>query len=64
MLTYATIFSGIGGWELGLNACGWQLQWQCECDPFCRALLKERFGVPVYDDVRSLVTPPRNARTR
>lgn len=53
-MTYATTFSGIGGWELGLNACGWDLKWQCECDPFCRALLKERFGVPIYDDIRTI----------
>ena len=54
-MTYATTFSGIGGWELGLNACGWTLKWQCECEPFCRSLLSERFGVPIYDDIRTLV---------
>lgn len=31
-MTYATTFSGGGGWEIGLNACGWYLQWQCECE--------------------------------
>lgn len=53
-MTYATTFSGIGGWELGLNACGWELLWQCECDPFCQALLRERFGVPIYPDIRTI----------
>jgi DNA (cytosine-5)-methyltransferase 1 len=53
-ITYATTFSGIGGWELGLNACGWSLQWQCEREPFCRVLLNERFGVPIYDDIRTI----------
>lgn len=53
-MTYATTFSGIGGWEIGLNACGWELKWQCECDPFCRTLLNERFGVPIYDDIRTV----------
>jgi DNA (cytosine-5)-methyltransferase 1 len=53
-MTYATTFSGIGGWELGLNACGWDLQWQCERDKWCQTLLKERFGVPVYDDITTI----------
>jgi hypothetical protein len=53
-VTYATTFSGIGGWELGLNACGWDLKWQCEREPFCQALLRERFGVPIYDDIRTI----------
>lgn len=54
MFTYATTFSGIGGWELGLNACGWDLKWQCEREPYCRELLKDRFGVPIYDDIRTI----------
>ena len=60
-MTYATTFSGIGGWEIGLNACGWELQWQCESDPWCQRLLKERFGVPVYDDIRTICehNPPQ-----
>lgn len=55
MITYATTFSGIGGWEIGLNACGWKLQWQCEINPFCREILKARFGVPIYDDITTIV---------
>jgi DNA (cytosine-5)-methyltransferase 1 len=53
-MTYATTFSGIGGWELGLNACGWELQWQCEIDAWCRTLLNQRFGVPIYKDIRTI----------
>lgn|GEM_PF-421705 len=60
MITYATTFSGIGGWELGLNACGWQLQWQCEINPFCQRILKARFGVTVYDDITTIIE--RNPR--
>ncbi len=54
-MRYATTFSGIGGWEIGLNACGWELAWQCEREPFCRTLLTERFGVPICRDIRHLV---------
>lgn len=53
-MTYATTFSGIGGWEVGLHACGWKLQWQCERDKFCRTLLNERFRVPIYDDITTI----------
>lgn len=55
MLTYATTFSGIGGWEIGLDACGWELKWQCERDTFCQSVLRERFGVPIYDDITTLL---------
>ncbi len=48
----------MGGWEVGLNACGWNLLWQCEQEPYCRALLKSRFGVPVYNDVHTLLESP------
>jgi len=53
-MTYATTFSGIGGWELGLDQCGWELKWQCEREPWCQALLRERFGVPIYGDITTL----------
>jgi DNA (cytosine-5)-methyltransferase 1 len=53
-MTYATTFSGIGGWELGLNACGWELKWQCEANPFCREYLSRTYGVPVYPDIRTI----------
>jgi len=54
-MTYATCFSGIGGWERGLNECGWKLQWQCEIDEFCRQILERDFGVPIYKDARTLL---------
>jgi DNA (cytosine-5)-methyltransferase 1 len=53
-MTYATTFSGIGGWEIGLNACGWKLKWQCESDWRLCAHLDAVFGVPVYPDIREL----------
>lgn len=57
-MTYATIFSGIGGWEEGLNECGWTLKWQCEIDPYCKRKLRESYGVPVYGDITSLIRQP------
>ena len=50
-----SLFSGIGGLDLGFQAAGFDVVQMCEQDPFCRAVLSERFpGVSVHDDVRTL----------
>jgi len=49
------LFSGIGGFGLGLHWAGMRVAALCEADPFCRTVLARRFpGVPIYDDVRTL----------
>jgi DNA (cytosine-5)-methyltransferase 1 len=49
------LFSGIGGFELGLNDAGFEIAAMCEIDPTCRQVLAHHFpGVPIYDDVRTL----------
>lgn len=51
-----SLFSGIGGLELGLEWSGLgRTIWQCESDPFCRARLSEHWPeARLYDDVRTL----------
>lgn len=42
-MTIGSLFSGIGGLELGLELCGLgPVIWQAESDPFCRAVLARR----------------------
>jgi DNA (cytosine-5)-methyltransferase 1 len=49
------LFSGIGGFSLGLERAGMQTAAFCEIDPFCRKVLRKHWPeVPIYDDVRNL----------
>lgn len=49
------LFSGIGGFSLGLERAGMRTVAFCEIDPFCRAVLRKHWpDVPQYDDVRTL----------
>ena len=56
MLTIGSLFSGIGGLELGLEWAGLgPVIWQAESDPFCREVLARHWpGVRRYDDVREI----------
>jgi DNA (cytosine-5)-methyltransferase 1 len=49
------LFSGIGGFSLGLERAGMRTVAFCEIDPFCRAVLRKRWPhVRCYPDVREL----------
>jgi len=50
------LFSGIGGFSLGLEATGhFETKAFCEIEPFCQQVLKKNFpGVPIFDDIRTL----------
>lgn len=55
-LTIGSLFSGIGGLELGLERAGLgPVRWQCEIDPYCRRVLANHWpGVRRFHDVRDV----------
>lgn len=53
--TVGSLFSGVGGLDLGLERAGFEVAWQCEADPYARQVLARHWpGVPCYPDVRAL----------
>jgi DNA (cytosine-5)-methyltransferase 1 len=50
------LFSGIGGFSLGLEATGhFETAAFCEIEPYCKQVLKKHWPtVPIFDDIRQL----------
>jgi DNA (cytosine-5)-methyltransferase 1 len=49
------LFSGIGGFSLGLERAGMRTVAFCEVNEWCRAVLRRHWpAVPIYEDVREL----------
>ena len=49
------LFSGIGGFSLGLERAGFETVAFCEIDPYCRKVLKKHWPeVPIFEDIRKL----------
>lgn len=53
MLTFGSLFAGIGGFDLGLERAGMRCLWQVEIDEFCQKVLAKHWpNVMRYGDVR------------
>lgn len=47
------LFSGIGGFSLGLERAGFNIAAFCEIEPYCQRVLKQCWpDIPVYNDIR------------
>jgi DNA (cytosine-5)-methyltransferase 1 len=55
MLTVGSLFSGIGGLDLGLERAGMQVIWQSEIDPYaCKVLKKHWPEVPNHGNIKEI----------
>lgn len=54
-MNVGSLFAGIGGFELGLERAGFEVEWQVEVDPFCREVLAEHFPeARRFEDVKEV----------
>lgn len=58
-LTHGSLFSGIGGFELGAERAGIPTIWNCEIEERKRKILKRHFPQAIqYEDVTKMENPP------
>ena len=55
MLTVGSLFSGIGGLDLGLERAGFKVIWQSEIDKYCNKVLKKHWPeVPNHGNIEEI----------
>ena len=59
MISHGSLFTGIGGFDLGFERAGFETAWQAEIDPFCSRVLAARWpGKENLGDVTAIRRPP------
>jgi DNA (cytosine-5)-methyltransferase 1 len=57
-MTHGSLFSGIGGFELGAQMAGIETLWNCEIEPYNRKVLAKHFpDSKQYEDITTLSNP-------
>jgi DNA (cytosine-5)-methyltransferase 1 len=57
MFTYGSLFSGIGGFDMGFDKAGYDCKWQVEWDADCQQTLQYHWpDVPKFMDIRDVVS--------
>ena len=52
-MRHGSLFSGIGGFDLAAEWCGWENVFHCEINPFCQQVLKHYWpNAECYDDIK------------
>ena len=51
-------FTGVGGADMGFEAAGMTISWQCELDAWKRSVLAAHYpNIPIYEDITTLEDP-------
>ena len=54
-MNVGSLFSGIGGIEIGFERQGFTTEWFVEKDPYCQAVLRKHWAsTPIYDDITTI----------
>ena len=57
-MRYGSLFTGIGGIDLGLDMAGMECAWQVENDPYCIKVLEKHWpNIRRYEDVKTVTNP-------
>ena len=55
MISVGSLFSGLGGFDLGLERVGMQVKWQVENNAWCQRILAKHWPeVPKYGDIQTV----------
>lgn len=58
MITFGSLYAGLGGFDLGFERAGMRCEWQVEIDADNRTILREQFpSARQWDDVRTFPPP-------